>query len=90
MDEIEVDEEISGAAVEERKVKLPEPVRVYKDFATSNSLRGMDFLGDGLTLRDRPILMEGVITIIEDGAQRCRVAGRARAEVGGALYKVRG
>jgi len=74
------------------KLHLAKPARVFKQQSANKTLRGLDVaaIGDGKAVSDNPMLAEGVVTVLESGFARVKVAGYARASSGGAVHFVRG
>ena len=78
---------------EKNSIALNEPKRVFKHPFANKTLRGRDVkgIGDGnLLLRDNPMMIEGSVTVLELNADRIKVTGNARADVGGRTYRVYG
>ena len=71
---------------------LARPARLYKAPHAYNTVRGMDVkaLGEDHALCDKPMFIEGHIEVLQEGENRTKVSGRARAEAGGASYDVWG
>jgi hypothetical protein len=81
-----------GDVDEGQLLELVGPCRVYKRPVTNQSLRGQDVrnIGDQHALRDRPVMMEGFVKILQVGEMRLKVSGKARADGDDSLHKVSG